>query len=75
MTIVTISSIESEEKPDRKKYMKNMIEIFDQNKWHWAFTGIESIIGMEYEVGTKRVERFYRDISKAGKFPLSVKVI
>ncbi|WP_183148153.1 hypothetical protein [Chryseobacterium nematophagum] len=52
-----------------------MIEIFDQNKWHWAFTGIESIIGMEYEVGTKRIERFYRDISKAGKFPLSVKVI
>ncbi|RNA60478.1 glycosyl hydrolase family 5 [Chryseobacterium nematophagum] len=60
--------------PDAEKYMKDMIEIFDQNKWHWAFYGYreDNWDKMDYELGTKRVEVSYWDITKAGRFPLSL---
>ncbi|WP_126651664.1 glycoside hydrolase family 5 protein [Chryseobacterium aureum] len=60
--------------PDAEKYLKDMIEIFDENKWHWAFYSFreDNWDKMDYELGDKKVHWTYWDTINEGKFPINL---
>ncbi|RNA61449.1 glycosyl hydrolase family 5 [Chryseobacterium nematophagum] len=60
--------------PNAEKYLKDMIEIFDENKWHWAFYAYreDNWDKMDYELGTKKIDWRYWDLSQKGKVPIKL---
>ena len=53
------------------EYLGDLIEIFNEHDWHWAFFAFRSDFwdGMDYEVGTKRLAMTYWQAIKRGEIP------
>lgn len=54
-----------------EQYFKDLIEIFNENKWHWAFYAFREDVwdGMDYELGDKKLPYSYWKAIEEGNKP------
>ena len=54
-----------------QKYLKDVLVVLDENKWHWAFYSFreDGWNGMDYELGTKNPSEDYWRAIEAGEMP------
>ena len=55
--------------PGLDKYFQDLIDIFTQEKWHFAFYAFreDGFIGMDYELGSKKMPASYWDAIESGQ--------
>lgn len=57
--------------PEAEKYLKDILEVLNGKKWHWAFYSFreDTWAGMDYELGTGKPGWKYWEAIEKGKMP------